>query len=329
MPSPAGPLSDPADEAFLEALNRALAEADLPAAPPGGGNAGDRLLVYVVGLPRSGTTLMSQLVARHLDVGYITNLAARFWRRPGVGVRLSRMVLGPAARESIELVSHQARTPGAAGPNEFGYFWRHWLRLDEAPSHALDTAHLARLDAAGLRRAIREEIIAAFGSAVMLKNVICGLQAEFLTRLHPASLFVHITRPLDAVVRSILAARRQRFGRYDAWWSVKPAGFPWPGLGRDPVADVLRQCRGARDGMAGALGADGVRTLELRYEELCRDPAGALQRLVAVAAELGKRVSILSPPPPALAPSPGPPLPGELEAHLRALVNGPPAAMLP
>ncbi|NBO54134.1 MAG: hypothetical protein EBU84_05990, partial [Actinobacteria bacterium] len=39
-------------------------------------------LVFIVGVPRSGTTLLSQLFSRFLDVGYIDNIVARFWANP-------------------------------------------------------------------------------------------------------------------------------------------------------------------------------------------------------------------------------------------------------
>jgi ABC-type oligopeptide transport system ATPase subunit len=45
---------------------------------------------FIVGLPRSGTTLLSQLLAYSLDAGYTTNFAARFWLAPVHGLRLGR-----------------------------------------------------------------------------------------------------------------------------------------------------------------------------------------------------------------------------------------------
>lgn len=213
-----------ADEAFFEAVNDALLSARLPgsAAPYAGV---DLPVIYVVGAPRSGTTLLSQLVSKHLDVGYIDNLIARFWMRPSVGIRLSTAVLGRERRNTIAFTSRFGSTEQPAGPHEFGYFWRRWLQLDEATSHHLDSDALAHLDLDGFRRELRSEILEPFGSAVVFKNVICGFQAEWLTRAHPRSLFVHIRRPLDATVRSILHARLTRYGSYTAWWSLKPSSF--------------------------------------------------------------------------------------------------------
>src|SRR5438105_462788 len=92
------------DECFLQALNGVVSKAVFPGSP-NVRNSTELPIIYLVGLPRSGTTLLSQLVSRQLEVGYINNLVARFWLRPSVGVRLSNALLGGHRRDAIELAS--------------------------------------------------------------------------------------------------------------------------------------------------------------------------------------------------------------------------------
>ena len=56
-------------------------------------------IVFVVGLPRSGTTILTQLLSASLDVGIINNLIARFWLAPVTGIRLSKAIL----REQVNI----------------------------------------------------------------------------------------------------------------------------------------------------------------------------------------------------------------------------------
>ena len=49
--------------------------------------------VFVVGAPRSGTTVLIQALAAAFDVGYISNLAASFWQAPALGVLFSRRLV--------------------------------------------------------------------------------------------------------------------------------------------------------------------------------------------------------------------------------------------
>jgi len=84
-------------------------------------------VLFVVGAPRSGTTLTTQVLAYGLNAGYITNIAARFWNAPTLGVRISRDILGvdPAGNMGEAFFSsNQGQTPYGGGIHEFGYFWR-------------------------------------------------------------------------------------------------------------------------------------------------------------------------------------------------------------
>jgi Sulfotransferase family len=300
-----------ADEGWLQYLNQALERMPLPARAAAGSES--LPLIYVIGAPRSGTTLLSQLLSRSFSVGYINNLIARFWLRPSVGITLSRICLGPGARESIPLRSSYGATDGAAGPHEFGYFWRHWLRLDETATHHLDKEELSRVDAVGLAGALRDEIVTVFGRPTVLKNVICGFQADFLSRLYRPSLFVHMTREPRATAASILASRMERCGSYEAWWSLKPASFTEILTPGDPALEVCRQVQQCRDEFAAELAKPGVSSLTIDYRDLCADPTKQLGRIERSVASMGGILERGFAPPPSLVPSPGPHIPVEMK----------------
>jgi hypothetical protein len=252
--------------------------------------------IYVVGLPRSGTTLLSQLISRYLPVGYVNNLIARFWLNPVAGIRLSQAIFGPGIRERIALVSTHGVTADPWGPHEFGYFWRHWLRLDEAPTHKLPQETLDRIDRTGLRRTL-DRMAAAFGAPIAFKNIICGLQAGFLTQVRPNSLFVLVQRDPKAVAASLLRCRKERYGDVSVWWSLKPSTY---GQIRhlSPQEQVERQIEdGARD-LEQELAKPGVKSIRFTYETLCADPVKCLQMVANVTTTLGYPLTLLGSPPP-------------------------------
>jgi len=311
---------DDALEALFDAMNLALADASLPlTVSPRDATA--LPLVYIVGAPRSGTTLLSQLLSRMLPVGYINNLIARFWRRPAVGIALSEVLLGPAARATIALESTHGVSPGVAGPHEFGYFWRHWLPLDRAATHHLSAQELATVDAAGLRHALEQEILGAFGRPVLFKNVICGFHAAFLTGLHARSLFLHIERDAFDTCCSVLKTRAERYGSYDAWWSLRPSTYPFGTERGDAAAEVARQVLDCRREIEVELNQPGVRALRFGYEQLCANPASVIdavrQEVAALGAELAPEAAVL----PRLRAAPAPRLPAPLEQRLRDAID--------
>ena len=93
----------------------------------------ERPTIFIFGLPRSGTTLIYQLVSQCLDIGYINNLMARFWRAPIHGITLSQEVLLSNTSNSYE--SDLGRTNAPNAPHEFSYFWQENLLFCCHPLH--------------------------------------------------------------------------------------------------------------------------------------------------------------------------------------------------
>ena len=302
-------------EDLLLCVNEVLAQAKLPGPTPAP-DAARRAILYTVGVPRSGTTVLAQLVARHLPLGYIDGVVARFWRRPSVGIALSRALLGPIGHREIALVSKHGTPTQAAGPHEFGYFWRHWLHLDKAATHHLSAAEQAAVDTQGLRHALEGEIVSAFQGPVSFRNAVCGLNAGLLSRVHEASLFVWIRRDPLECARSILHCRLERFGSYDAWWSLKPSSWPFGGE-RNPAIQVAHQVADCRRELDAELRAPGVHVLTVDYRELCQDPGSVLERIRDGLAAQGERLPLLGEVPKALAPGGTGRLPEPLE-HILA-----------
>lgn len=307
---------DVVQERFFEALNAALAAAPLPRRS-GDMDARRLPIIYVVGVPRSGTTLLSQLLSRYLPVGYINNLAARFWRRPSVGIRLSEAVLGPDARKSIDFESSFGTTGGIAGPHEFGYFWRHWLNLDAASSHHLSVAELEHVDGEGLRQALEGEILSEFARPLVLKNVVCGFHAAFLSSIHPASLFVRVRRNGYDTAASILRARRARYGSYGNWWSSKPAAYGTLAAIKDPVRQVAGQVAACAAEFDVELSRPGVHALPVEFEDVWRRPRQVVESVCAALGRFGERLDPLPDAMPALAAPAAEPLPAEMAQELR------------
>jgi hypothetical protein len=252
--------------------------------------------IFIVGLPRSGTTLLSQLISRSFAVGYIDNLIARFWLNPVVGIRLSKAVFGPDIRKQISTVSTHGTSKEPWGPHEFGYFWRHWLLLDESPTHKLPMDLQNRVDRQGLHFMLNQ-MAAAFQMPVLFKNIICGLQASLLHSICSNSLFIYIERNPEAVVSSILRCRNERYGDFNTWWSLKPSTFSEIIRISDPEKQVQRQVADGAKEMQEELSASGVNAIYLSYERMCSDPTGTLNKIASAMRELGSPVTFSGCPP--------------------------------
>ncbi len=278
---------DPEDEAFLSWLNEVLA----PLEQQRYRDIEDRLpTVHVLGCPRSGTTLLTQLIASHLRVGPINNLIAAFWRAPTIGIRLSKRFITPGQESAYQ--SDYGRTAAIHEPHEFGYFWSTMLgyRVMGAPSES----ERAAVDWIRLRRVL-VQMTHAYGVPVVFKPLMLMWHVAELIENLPRSCVLWIRRdPVDNAL-SLLEARKKYSGDVNAWLSLRPDEYAW--LKDEPVE---RQVAGQVVFLERALRqeldrAKWVNCLEIHYDELCADPAEQLEQIGALIAVNGGSGSLLGP----------------------------------
>lgn len=177
--------------------------------------------VFVVGAPRSGHTVTSQLLAASGAFGYITNFTSRFWLAPLIGAR-TQSALG--LEDAVDFQSVHGRTGGWSNPHEGGYFLRRFITF--SATHVAD-----RPITPGEVAVWRKEIAAleAFhGKPVMLRNVVYGMNMGHVAAAFPDAVIVVCHRSKPAHVASILRSRAEAG---DGWWSARPAGYEdWLGL---------------------------------------------------------------------------------------------------
>jgi LPS sulfotransferase NodH len=235
--------------------------------------------IVILGAPRTGSTLLHQLMAGCLDVGYLSNLHCRFWGSPALVERALR----GRPRPSVAFESRHGNTQGRRAPSECGQFWYRFFR--RSPQHV----SLADADPARMR-ALRRSV-AAFEAAahrpLVFKNLVCSLRVAPIAAALPEALFVVIHRDLLDSGHSLLVARRRVLGGYDRWWSAEPPGFQQL-LGLPPEQQVVGQVRAVEAAIDAAReGAGRDRFLDVRYEDLCADPDAVLTAVIGFAAGHG------------------------------------------
>lgn len=217
----------------LRTLNAALADEDdrltagfhRPAYP----------VTFLIGLPRAGKTLFHQAVATALDIGYVSNLLNKFWRAPYLGACLERDVLREAPQSSFQ--SHYGNTSGAGEPGEWGWFWQHWLGLEEGRHHLPPDADLSPLlrKLAAVEAAKRRPLL--FNNMYAVSNL--ALLHGRLDRI------LVIDKPRDPywVCSSIINARVARNGDIATHFANRPREMPHLAAAGDPVEEVVLQVK--------------------------------------------------------------------------------------
>lgn len=290
--------SDAGEERFLDRMNRRLQPLeeelyrDIPLEHP---------VVFVVGVPRSGTTVLTQLLAAHTGLGYVNQLIASFWLAPVQGVRLSRRLL-PATYAS-DFRSRYGRTTSILEPHEFGYFWRRLLDYDGL--RIPEPGDEERIDWDRFRLTLAN-LVHAFGTAPVFKSFHAGWHVPAVRAALPASAFIRVRRDLDEVAASLLRMRREFLGSEQRWASFRPPRSEFGEVAPErlsPVGQVVAQARLLDRRLQRGIDAiDGAHVLEITHRELQRDPATVLDAVGTLLEGLDFRLEITRTPPTELVP---------------------------
>lgn len=232
-------------------------------------------IVFIVGVPRSGSTLLYQLICEHLDVGYVSNAMARWWMAPVAAARFRSPVHGKPL--SQDLASDLGRTEGPDGPHEFGWFWQ--FHLFHEGTDDLDPEVLADLDFRKARAEL-EGLAGYFGRTLVLKAIAhTPYKIAWLKAHLPQARFIWIHRDPIFVGQSILESRERRFADSSRWWSIRPRDVEeWKS--RTPYEQIAHQIMDVTAAIGRAFASldlnDG---LHVYYDQLVRHPDVEIRRI--------------------------------------------------
>jgi len=178
--------------------------------------------LFVIGAPRSGTTLLTQLIANSFDISYINNLIARFYLAPLHGIRFSNTVLGDVRGSNF--ISDYARTNRLNEIHEFGYFWRYWLNKNTFDDITYSKEKENEIDWKGMKKvltSLQHETNRPF----VFKNIYGSYHMQKFIEILKNVVFIYIERDrLDTAV-SILNARNKYNTDLNVWWSYQPLEY--------------------------------------------------------------------------------------------------------
>jgi hypothetical protein len=215
--------------------------------------------MLIVGPPRSGSTLLYQLLARRYRVCYFSNLMMRFPRTP---VCLAAMTARwGGCNPPDDYCNRYGETRGWSAPNQGRAFWNEYL---PPFPHEIAPEEVSQ--------EVKERLSTIIGALQGLADAPFinkwppnGLRMRLLAEILPQAVFVTVTRERDAMIASILRARAEICRRGSGWFSVKPAGYQ-ERLSDEPAAQVrwqLDRIQEAIDRDRAAIGAQKFMTVPL------------------------------------------------------------------
>lgn len=231
-------------------------DGELPAGP-----------IFIIGVPRSGTTLTYQVLAQYFQVAYFPEFFNYFYGIPTLLFRLCKSFLS-SPENSFE--SNFGKTKGFFSPAELGSFLRRWF-----PEYGYR-------DKNNFNKAVNldqyKELVAIINSCqrigkkpLLIKTLYLNFYLDIIAELFPNSYFVHVERNMLDVCQSFYN-KRSKINDSSQWWSIRPPHY------KDLLSLPLwQQCVehacSIEDGILTGLKAiDSERIFTLSYYNLCNSP---------------------------------------------------------
>ena len=220
--------------------------------------------IFIVGAPRTGSTLLFQTMLRQFKAAHISNLMAL---APSQMIKIAIICkrMGYLYTRGVK-ESTFGYVPGIQSPNEAGLIAETWFGRS-----------LSETDTSRVRRTFNA-LSEIFYGPVVMKNMINSLRLKFVRSVLPECRFIYLKRNPLYTAQSIILVRRKFLGDDALWWSTKPPGYETT-LDHDPCYQVIWQVVSIEKIIEDALKAVPELIYVIDYDEFRQNPADTIDAL--------------------------------------------------
>ena len=227
--------------------------------------------VFIIGSPRSGTTVLYQLLCKYFNFGFINNFVSDWYRLPIIATSFYKKFL--EGQNSVSLESRFGQSKDLYGPNEFGKFWYQWFDDFHNPKKRISSIRdEIRLEVSGLTKVHKKSIL--------FKNVVNSMRVVLINNIFNNSIFIVITRDELDTAQSILNARIRLYNNKNHLWSVVPPSVNFSASEEPYWRQIVQQIRGIYSNINLAKETIGDKKfIYVKYKDLCNNTAVVLKSI--------------------------------------------------
>ncbi|MFO7863908.1 MAG: sulfotransferase [Salinivirgaceae bacterium] len=231
--------------------------------------------VFIVGAPRSGTTLLYQLLTQAWYFAYFSEYAANI---PWAPVMITEKSLDQFDSDNEGFNSNYGHPEGIFAPGEAGRFWNRWFPTEKNHGYNyVDQHFLSTVQIRVIYQTIAhlEQLI---GAPFINKNVKNCVRIRALNHIFPHALFIYIERDLKENAASLLQMRKKKVGDVNKWLGVMPKEINFLKQ-LDGYEQIIAQLHFLKKNITEDLKALNCSYLHVQYEELCNEPNMIIKQL--------------------------------------------------
>lgn len=191
---------------LLSPVDSYLSKSGPPVGPP----------LFIVGAPRSGTTLTYQVITQQIRVAYFTGLMNYLYGAPNLVAR----VLRPFQHRPAPIFdSTYGKITSVLSPAENANFWFQWFPEEGEQGHYVDPVDL-ELEPYKELKATIDSISRIAEKQMVFKNLYLSMVVGVLAQVFVDARFIFVRRERFYTCQSLFRARLRRSESH-GWWSVK------------------------------------------------------------------------------------------------------------
>lgn len=233
--------------------------------------------IYVIGLPRSGTTLLTQVLFNCLDIGCTSNFISKFWDVPLVGFQLSNEIIGDFKPNNY--TSLYGKSEDLYSPHEFSFFWHNVLNINPNKIEKINYQTISKNVDWDILKGVICNINEIAKKPIIYKplELIGSILSDFQRNLNK-SLFIYVERNKEEVALSLAKGRMDYYGDINCWFSSLPPNHE--GILNLPYNEqITQQVNGLTDMYESNIKKiPEENILKLTYDELCDFPESIVER---------------------------------------------------
>jgi len=227
--------------------------------------------IFIIGLPRSGTTVLDRLFTAHKDTAYFENYSSRFYKHPSMFRFIPLLIKYQKFRYKIDRPKRSE-----------GWVWDRFSTLLDY----LDESHATEEVKNYYYNAIKYQLKAFNATRFVSKNPRNCMRIRWINHMFPNASYIIISRDKKSVISSMYQALK----RYKKKWgdnfleppsSLRGYGYIKKTLGED--SSDMQTCMDFYELYRNALNKDlpiiSDRTINIQYEEFVKDSRNTIKKL--------------------------------------------------
>jgi hypothetical protein len=222
--------------------------------------------IFIIGPPRSGSTILYQLLIKYYNFCYFTNFSNLFFKSPFFADYILHL-LSFKKFNSIKK-SDFGFIRGFSSPSEAGGIFRYWFDSQE---YNYEKKNLIKKTIYSLSN--------RHNAPFLNKNLYNSFRMDKIHDLFPNALFIHIYRNPLYIAQSLILARKRENGSQYFWFGVKPPNYEDIKKIKDPFEQVFHQIFSISESIKNFSDRHSINIINIKYEDLCEKTRSELLKI--------------------------------------------------